>query len=143
MTTPTVELQLGDARTRLDFVNNRVYVGRDPQCGLVSGEASLSRRHAAFGIQDHHLEARAPMECGSDCCARIAGRGDDDRRVRCVAGPQPRQRAGEEARCVILERCGRPVEEFESMVAAAGERAKRRIERVGVSAQFRQRIAQR
>jgi hypothetical protein len=56
--TPTVHLQLGNGQAKLDFVNNRVYLGRDPQCGLSSSEASLSRRHAEVFLEGGHTYIR-------------------------------------------------------------------------------------
>src|SRR5687768_3548118 len=56
--TPTVHLQLGNGQAKLDFVNNRVYVGRDPQCGLSTTEASLSRRHAEVFLEGGYAYIR-------------------------------------------------------------------------------------
>jgi hypothetical protein len=57
-TTPTVNLQLGDTQAKLDFVNNRVYIGRDPQCGLATQEPSLSRRHAEVFVEGGYAYIR-------------------------------------------------------------------------------------
>jgi hypothetical protein len=58
MSNPTVNLQLGDVNAKLDFVNNRVYIGRDPQCGLASQEPSLSRRHAEVFLEGGYAYIR-------------------------------------------------------------------------------------
>lgn len=51
--TQTVELKLGDTQSKLDFVNNRIYVGRDPgTCGLTTMDGSLSRRHAEVYLEN-------------------------------------------------------------------------------------------
>src|SRR5690349_24752338 len=42
----TVQLTLGNAQARLDGQQSRLFIGRDPSCGLVSQDPSLSRRHA-------------------------------------------------------------------------------------------------
>ena len=58
MSNPTVNLQLGDVSAKLDFVNNRLYIGRDPQCGLASQEPSLSRRHAEVFLEGGYAYIR-------------------------------------------------------------------------------------
>ncbi|HLU68702.1 MAG TPA: FHA domain-containing protein [Kofleriaceae bacterium] len=56
--TATVQLQLGTAQARLDAVNNRLYVGRDPACGLTTPDPSLSRRHAEVFLEGGYAYIR-------------------------------------------------------------------------------------
>ena len=49
--TATVQLQLGNAQARLDGQIPRLFMGRDPSCGLVSQDPSISRRHAEVFLE--------------------------------------------------------------------------------------------
>ena len=60
-----------------------------------------------------------------------------------IGRAQPRQRLGEEARGVVLERGGGAVEQLEQVVVVAGQRSQRCRERVGVRADVAERVAQR
>ncbi|HEU5058566.1 MAG TPA: FHA domain-containing protein [Kofleriaceae bacterium] len=79
MSNPTVNLQLGDATAKLDFVNNRVYIGRDPACGLTFADPSLSRRHAEVFLEGGYAFIR---DLGSSNGTWVNGQ---------MVGPQPVQ----------------------------------------------------
>src|SRR5678815_1704581 len=51
MMAPTVQLQLGMSQATLGGTSNRIYMGRDPACGLSFGDPSLSRRHAEVFLE--------------------------------------------------------------------------------------------
>lgn len=48
---PTVQLQLGNVKGRIDDASPRVLIGRDPSCGLIGQDGSISRRHAELYIE--------------------------------------------------------------------------------------------
>lgn len=52
------KLQLGSATVQLDESNPRVLIGRDPTCGLPTGEVSVSRRHAEVSFVGERLVIR-------------------------------------------------------------------------------------
>ncbi len=48
----SVQLQLGDAQTRLEGVSARIFAGRDPAaCQLAHADPTLSRRHAEIWVE--------------------------------------------------------------------------------------------
>jgi len=59
------------------------------------------------------------MEGRSNGGAGIARRGDNNRQIAVLAGLQPRQCSGQEARTDILERRRRPMEQLQHMVTVA------------------------
>jgi hypothetical protein len=76
---PTVQLQLGMAQASLGGASNRVYVGRDPACGLTFGDPSLSRRHAEVFLEGGYAFLR---DLGSSNGTWVNGQ---------LVGPQPVQ----------------------------------------------------
>jgi hypothetical protein len=76
---PTVQLQLGMAQATLGGASNRVYVGRDPACGLTFGDPSLSRRHAEVFLEGGYAFLR---DLGSSNGTWVNGQ---------LVGPQPVQ----------------------------------------------------
>src|SRR6185503_20488231 len=77
--TPTVHLQLGMSQATLGGNNNRVYMGRDPACGLSFGDPSLSRRHAEVFLEGGYAFIR---DLGSSNGTWVNGQ---------MVGPQPVQ----------------------------------------------------
>ena len=76
---PTVHLQLGIAQAKLDGTSNRVYLGRDPACGLNFSDPSLSRRHAEVFLEGGYAFIR---DLGSSNGTWVNGQ---------MVGPQPVQ----------------------------------------------------
>jgi hypothetical protein len=77
--TPTVHLQLGMSQATLGGNINRVYMGRDPACGLSFGDPSLSRRHAEVFLEGGYAFIR---DLGSSNGTWVNGQ---------LVGPQPVQ----------------------------------------------------
>lgn len=76
---PTVQLQLGMAQATLGGADTRVYLGRDPACGLTFGDPSLSRRHAEVFLEGGYAFLR---DLGSSNGTWVNGQ---------LVGPQPVQ----------------------------------------------------
>lgn len=79
MMAPTVHLQLGMSQATLGGASNRVYLGRDPACGLSFGDPSLSRRHAEVFVEGGYAFIR---DLGSSNGTWVNGQ---------LVGPQPVQ----------------------------------------------------
>lgn len=77
--TPTVHLQLGMGQATLGGASNRVYLGRDPACGLTFSDPSLSRRHAEVFLEGGYAFIR---DLGSSNGTWVDGQ---------LVGPQPVQ----------------------------------------------------
>jgi hypothetical protein len=86
----------------------------------------LARRDAAVGIQDHHVEAGRRWNAAPDRGAGIARGGDENSRRRRAGIAQARQRFGEEARGVILERGGGSMEQLEDLIIRRRQSVQRR-----------------
>jgi hypothetical protein len=52
---PTVQLQLANVKGRLDDTSPRLLIGRDPSCGMVGQDGSISRRHAEVYLEGNQL----------------------------------------------------------------------------------------
>jgi hypothetical protein len=51
----TVQLQLGNIKGRVDDAAPRLLIGRDPSCGMVGSDGSISRRHAEVYLEGSQL----------------------------------------------------------------------------------------
>ena len=51
----TVQLQLGNVKGRLDDAAPRLLIGRDPSCGMIGQDGSISRRHAEVYLDGNQL----------------------------------------------------------------------------------------
>ena len=51
----TVQLQLANVKGRLDDAAPRLLIGRDPSCGMIGQDGSISRRHAEVYLEGSQL----------------------------------------------------------------------------------------
>lgn len=54
----TVKLQLGGVLGRLDESSPRLLIGRDPDCGMISQDGTISRHHAEVFLEKNQVFIR-------------------------------------------------------------------------------------